>query len=66
MEQSPWEAHRHSASQEILRLLRKPKVHDRVHKSQPQVPVLSQMHPIHILPPPYLPKIHSYITSHIT
>jgi len=31
--QGPWEANSHSASQESIRLLRNPMVHNRVHKS---------------------------------
>jgi hypothetical protein len=57
MEQGPsWEANSHSAGQEIPRVLWNWKTHYRVHKNQPLVPILNQMHPVHTLPP-YFPKI---------
>jgi hypothetical protein len=60
LEQNIWGADSHSASQQILRLVCKPKVHYRVHKSPLPVPILSQMNPVHTFPPCF-PTIY-YLT----
>jgi len=44
---SSWEANRFSASQEIPRILSKPKVQYRVYKGPPPVTILSQINPVH-------------------
>jgi len=57
-----WEADSHSASREILRLLRNLKVHYHVHGSPPLVPILIHMYPVDIFPP-YFPQLILILSS---
>jgi hypothetical protein len=52
MEQSAsTEANSRSDSEEIVRLQWKPEVHYQAYKNQILTPILSQMNPVHVLPP---------------
>jgi len=66
MEQSPaWEANRFSASQEILHILQNTKVHYRIYKRPPPVPILSHLDPVHT-PHPTAWRSILIVSSHLS
>jgi hypothetical protein len=60
-----WGAANCAAIQKLASVLWKPKVHYRVHKSPPIVPILNQIDPVHIIPS-YLSKIYFNIVHPTT